>query len=129
MRVSSQKSQLLFIGNEPMLSKASAELLKRVGYKVRTTSPVHALHALRDVRYAAVILCATLSSDEAESVVNSLNKFHDGVPIVSIHLGLLGDAPNPNSSIIVDALNGPEALVGAVESVTRSQARMVPKAV
>jgi hypothetical protein len=129
MRVSSQKSQLLFVGNEPMLSKASAELLKRVGYKVRTTSPVHALHALRDIRYAAVILCATLSSDEAESIVQSLNNFHDGVPIVSIHLGLLGDGPSPNSSIVVDALNGPEALVGAVESVTRSQTRTISRAV
>src|SRR5262249_29645835 len=129
MKTSNQKSQLLFVGNEPMLSKASAELLKRVGYKVRTTSPVHALHALRDIRFAAVILCATLSGDEAEAVIHSLNGFHTGVPVVSIHLGLLGDAPNPSSSIIVDALNGPEALVGAVESVTRSQARAISKAV
>ena len=112
-----------------MLSKASAELLKRVGYKVRTTSPAHAPHALREVRFAAVILCATLSSEEAESVVKALNSFHTGVPIVSIHLGLLGDAPNPDSSIVVDALNGPEALVGAVESVTRPQARTISKAV
>jgi DNA-binding NtrC family response regulator len=129
MRVSSQKSQLLFVGNEPMLSKASAELLKRVGFKVRTTSPLHAAHALRDVRYAAVILCATLSGDEAESVIQSLNNCHAGVPVVSIHLGLLGDAPNPNSSIIVDALNGPEALIGAVESVTRSQTRTIFRAI
>jgi DNA-binding NtrC family response regulator len=129
MNTSSQKSQLLFVGNEPMLSKATAELLKRVGYRVRTTSPVHAPKALREVRYAAVILCATLSSEESEKLVQLVSTSYFGIPIVSIHLGLLGDGPNAASSVVVDALNGPEALVGAVAAVTRIPARSISNAV
>jgi hypothetical protein len=48
---------------------------------------------------------------------------------VSIHLGLLGDAPNPSSSIVVDALNGPQALISAVEAVARVQPHSISKAV
>ena len=129
MNSSSRKSQLLYIGNEPMLSKASAELLKRVGYKVRTTNPLHALNAIREGNYVAVVLCATLSWDEAETIVQAVTTLQPSSPIVSVHLGLLGDSPNPGSAIVVDALKGPQALISAVEAVARTQPRMAAKAV
>jgi DNA-binding NtrC family response regulator len=124
-----RKSQLLYVGNEPMLSKASAELLKRVGYKVRTTTPRHAVNAIRESDYAAVVLCATLSSEETEAIAHAVAEIQPKAPIVSIHLGLLGDAPNASSAIVVDALNGPQALISAVEEVARAQRRSVSKAV
>jgi hypothetical protein len=111
-----------------MLSKASAELLKRVGYKVRTTNPLHARNAIREGSYAAVVLCATLSCDEAETIVQTVTSLQPDSPIVSVHLGLLGDSPNPGSAIIVDALHGPQALITAVESVARTQPRLASKA-
>jgi len=120
---------VLFVGNEPMLSKASAELLKRAGYKVRTTNPVHAASAVRELTYAAVVLCATLESDEAEEIVRAVSTFRPGTPIVSIHLGLLGDGPNPGSSIVVDALNGPQALIQAVDAVAHPQPHPIPHAI
>jgi DNA-binding NtrC family response regulator len=129
MNNANRRSQLLYIGNEPLLSKASSELLKRVGYKVRSTNPPHALNALREGSYMAVVLCATLSSDEAEAIVQAVTTLMPGTPIVSIHLGLLGDAPNPASSVVVDALNGPEALITAVEAIARTQPHSISKAV
>jgi DNA-binding NtrC family response regulator len=129
VNIANRKSQLLYVGNEPPLSKASAELLKRVGYKVRTTNPLHVLNALQDGRYAAVVMCATLTCEEAETVVRALTTLAPETPIVSIHLGLLGDAPNPESSIVVDALNGPEALISAVDAVARTQPHSISKAV
>jgi DNA-binding NtrC family response regulator len=129
MNINTRKSQLLYIGNEPMLNKASAELLKRVGYKVRTTSPRHAVNAIHEAQYVAVVLCATLSSQETEAIVQAVTQLQPEAPIVSIHLGLLGDAPNPSSSIVVDALNGPQALISAVEAVARVQPHSISKAV
>jgi DNA-binding NtrC family response regulator len=129
MNIANRKSQLLYVGNEPLLSKASAELLKNAGYKVRTTSPLHAITAVRDGSFGAVILCATLSSEEADEIVTSVTQEHPDVPIVSIHLGLLGDGPNPGSSVVVDALNGPEALIQAVDTVARAQTRPMSKAI
>ncbi|MGZ4788569.1 MAG: hypothetical protein ACXVZX_08605 [Terriglobales bacterium] len=41
-----------------------------------------------------------------------------GVPIISMRVGLLGDEPYPTSAAVVDALQGPQALIGAVRSVT-----------
>jgi len=120
--------QLLYVGNEALLSKATAELLKGAGYKVRTTKPVHADHTLRDDRFAAIILCATLSGDEADRVVETARSSQPETPIVSVHLGLLGDAPNPKSTVVVDALNGPDALVNAVHAVARASKRLTSQA-
>jgi|SRR6185369_4375862 len=129
MNIAHRKSQLLYVGNEPPLSKASAELLKRVGYRVRTTNPMHVLNALHEGRYAAVVMCATLTCEEAEAVVCALTTLAPETPIVSIHLGLLGDAPNPRSSMVVDALNGPQELIRAVDAVARTQQHAISKAV
>jgi hypothetical protein len=129
MSISNGKSPLLYIGNEPMLSKTSAELLKPYGYKVRITNPANALNALREGSYAAVVLCATLSSAEADAIVEAISTLAPGTPIVSVHLGLLGDSPNPSSSIVVDALNGPGALISAVEAVARAQPHSIQKAI
>lgn len=123
------KTQLLYVGNEVMLSKATAELLKHAGYRVRTTNPTHARHALRDENFAAIILCATLNADESSEIVEIAIQTQPDTPIVSIHLGLLGDTPNPYSVRVVDALHGPEALVQAVHSVARVPPRHVSKAV
>jgi len=119
---------LLYVGNEPLLSKASAEVLKRVGYKVRTTNPVHADHALRDDKFGVVILCATLSGEEADRIVESAMGAQPETPIISVHLGLLGDSPNPKSTVVVDALNGPDALVNAVDTVAHGCRRMTSHA-
>jgi CheY-like chemotaxis protein len=127
MNNGNRKSQLLFIGNEPMLSKASAELLKRVGYRVRTTNPLNALNAVREGPYTAVILCATLSCEETEEIVRALATHP--APIVSIHLGLLGDGPHPASAVVVDALKGPEALISAVDAVAHLPSRPISNAV
>ena len=112
-----------------MLSKATAEVLKRAGYKVRTTSPTHAHHTLRDDNFAAIILCATLTGDESNEIVETAMEVQPATPIVSVHLGLLGDAPNPSSAVVVDALHGPDALVNAVHSVTRVPSNQIGKAV
>ena len=104
-----------------MLSKATTALLRGVGYRVRSTNPLHAAEAARDSRYTAVILCATLSNEETEQAVAALQETHRGIPIVSIHVGLLGDAPHPASSVVVDALRGPQELISAVTSVTKRQ--------
>jgi CheY-like chemotaxis protein len=131
MRTDQQKTQVLYVGNDAMLSKATAELLKRTGYRVRVTSPLHAVHTIREGSFAAVILCATLSSEEAEQIVQTVALSQHPSPVVSVHLGLLGDGPNPGSSIVVDALSGPEALISAVDMVTRTpgQSRSISKAV
>ena len=124
----STRVHLLYVGNEPMLSKASAELLKRAGYRVRTTNPVHADHTLRDERFGVVILCATLSGEEAEQIVETALGAQPATPIVSVHLGLLGDTPHPRSTVVVDALNGPDALVNAVDTVAGAFRRMTSHA-
>ena len=129
MSIRNGNRPLLYIGNEPMLSKTSAELLKPSGYKVRTTNPAHASNALRESAYAAVVLCATLNSEETNAIVEAMSTLAPGTPIVSVHLGLLGDSPNPASSIVVDALNGPKALISAVEAVARTQPHSISKAV
>ncbi len=113
---STVKPQILYVGNEPLLSRASAELLKGVGYRVRTTTPVNAANVFREGTFAAVILCATLSGHEAEELAAIVEEEVLRPPIISIHLGLLGDAPYSGSSIVVDALNGPEALINAVSA-------------
>jgi DNA-binding NtrC family response regulator len=112
------RSKVLFIGNDPLLSKATTALLRGVGYRVRSTNPLHAADAARDKRYTAVILCATLSKEETEQAVMALQEMQPGIPIVSIHVGLLGDAPHPASSVVVDASRGPRELISAVDSVS-----------
>ncbi len=119
MRVASSKSQLLYIGNEPLLSKATSALLRSAGYRVRSTSPSHIAEAVREGGFSVVILCATLSTCDSDLVVEVLERASVRVPIVSVQVGLLGDQPHPSSSLIVNALQGPEALVGAIHSVTR----------
>lgn len=109
---------VLFVGNDPMLSKATAEVLKSAGFKVRTTNPRNIGHVIAAGGYIAVVLCATLESAEATQAIEAAERRQPGVPIVSVRLGLLGDGPPPEASVIVDALNGPEALVQAVRSVT-----------
>lgn len=118
---SGTRLQVLYVGNEALLSKASAELLKGAGYRVRTTNPTHAGHTLRDEKFVAIILCATLGGDEADRIVETASASQPETPIVSVHLGLLGDSPNPKSTAVVDALNGPDALVNAVNAVAHSR--------
>lgn len=123
-----RRLQVLYIGNEALLSKATAEVLKRSGFKVRATSPFHAHHALRRDNFLALILCATLTADETQEIVHTASEAQPDTPIVSVHLGLLGDAPNSKSTVVVDALNGPDALVRAVESVAGGPRHLVGKA-
>ena len=117
----SSKSQLLYIGNEPALAKASSSLLKEAGFRVRSTSPLHVADAVRDHRFSAVIFCATLSYSEMESIVELVSVQQPGVPIISVRVGMLGDSPHPTSAAVVDALQGPQALIGAVRSITLMQ--------
>jgi DNA-binding NtrC family response regulator len=119
MPIANRISQILYVGNEPALSKVIAALLKRVGFKVRMASLGNAMQAIQSERFAVIILCATLASDEAEGIVRMVEQRQPGTPIVSVHLGLLGDAPNPASSVVVDALKGPDALIAAVQSALR----------
>jgi len=121
MRLASYRPEILYIGNEPMLSKASSSLLRTAGYRVRTTCPAHMAEAVRGGQYSAVILCATLTTQESEAVVGKLEEANLRIPIVSLQVGSLGDAPHPSSTAIVDALRGPKALVGAVQSVTQQR--------
>jgi len=117
------RSQVLYIGNDPLLSKATSALLRGVGYRVRSTNPQRAAEAARDNRYTVVILCATLSNEETEAAVETLQRAQPEIPIVSIHVGLLGDGPHPASTVVVDALRGPQALISAVDSVVQIKAR------
>ena len=112
------RTHLLYIGNEQLLNKSSAALLRGAGYKVRATNPSHMMEAVHEHRYAGVILCATLSREEAGQVVDAVRQIQPEVPIISMQVGLLGDGPHPLSSIVVDALQGPAAFLGAVKSVT-----------
>ncbi len=112
------KSHLLYIGNDPLLSKSSAALLRGAGFKVRVTSPSHLLEAAHEHRYAGVILCATLSGEESAQIVETVRHSQPDMPIISVQVGLLGDGPHPLSSVVVDALQGPAAFIGAVKSVT-----------
>lgn len=114
----SAKSQLLYIGNDPELSKASSSLLRTAGYKVRSTNPLHVAEALQQVRFGAIILCATLSSGDVNVIVELVSRSQPEAPIVSLQVGLLGEIPHPASAIVVDALQGPNAFLGAVKSVT-----------
>ena len=112
------RAHLLYIGNDPLLNKSSAALLRGAGYKVRATNPSHIAEATHEYRYAGVILCATLSGQECTHVIEAVRLRQPEVPIISVQVGLLGDGPHPLSSIVVDALQGPAAFVGAVKSVT-----------
>lgn len=125
-----RRQQVLYVGNEPLLSKATAELLKRSGYKVRTTNPTHATAVLRDDKFSVIILCATLSRHETDEIVESASHTQPGTPVVSVHLGLLGDEPNPRSTVVVDALRGPDELVNAVHTASQQlPERLIGKAV
>ncbi len=115
--MAASRSHLLYIGNEPALSKASSNVLKEAGFRVRSTNPLHASDAIRDDRYSAVIFCATLSSAETDKLAELIGILQPGVPIISLRVGLLGDGPCPVSAAVVDATQGPHALVGAVRSV------------
>lgn len=119
---SQSRAQVLHIGNDPMLSKATAALLRGAGYRVRSTNPRKVAEAARESRYVAVVLCATLCNEETEATVTEIRMAQPEIPIVSIHVGLLGDAPHPASSVIVDALHGPNALISAIDSVTQVKA-------
>jgi hypothetical protein len=112
------KYRLLYIGNEPALSKASSALLKEAGFKVRSTNPLHSADAVRETHYSAVIFCATLTRMEMDAIAQLVELHQPGVPIISLQVGLLGDGPCPTSTAVVDALQGPQALIGAVRSVT-----------
>jgi DNA-binding NtrC family response regulator len=111
------RSQLLYIGNDPELSKVSSALLRSAGYRVRATNPLHVLEALSQTRFGAIILCATLSSNDVNLIVDLVKQRQPELPIVSIQVGLLGDGPHPASSIVIDALQGPLAFVGAIKAV------------
>ena len=120
---SSKQCQLLYIGNEPELSRASSIVLKEAGFRVRATNPLHAAEAVRDHHFAAVIFCATLSCEEMDRIADVVNIQQPGVPIISVCVGMLGDGPYRTSAAVVDATQGPQALVGAVRSVTVLQQR------
>jgi len=117
------RTQVLHVGNDPLLSKATAALLRGAGYRVRSTTPRRVAEAARDSHYLAVVLCATLSNEETDVAVSEVQKLQPDTPIVSIHVGLLGDLPHPASSVVVDALHGPNALISAVDSVTHVKQR------
>lgn len=108
---------LLYVGNEPNLAKATAALLKGAGYSVKSAHPGNAASVFREGQYSGIILCATLSLHEASAVVDVLRNEQPTLPIISMHLGHLGDEPHPDSSVTVDALDGPAALIAAVNSV------------
>jgi len=112
------RSYLLYIGNDALLSKSSATLLRDAGYKVKATNPAHVVEAMREHRYAGVILCATLSGEETNFIVEAVRQCQPEVPLISVQVGLLGEGPHPSSSVVIDALQGPQAFVGAVRSVT-----------
>lgn len=108
---------LLYVGSEPNLAKATAALLKGAGYSMKSTHPENVAGALREGQYAGIILCATLRLEEACNVVDALREGQFTLPIISMHLGHLGDEPHPDSSVTIDALDGPAALIAAVNSV------------
>ena len=117
------KPQILYIGNEPDLSKATCAVLKRGGYRVRTTNPRHICTVLSDCKFGAIILCATLSSEETEMIVDHVQTQQQDVAIVSLHLGSLGDEPNARSTAIIDVLEGPDVLLHSIESLSADQRR------
>lgn len=117
------KPQLLYIGNEPDLSKATCAVLRRGGYRVRTTNPLHVCTILRECKFGAIILCATLSSEETEMIVDQVQTQQQDVAIVSLHLGSLGDVPNARSTAIIDVLGGPDVLLHSIESLSADQRR------
>lgn len=123
MNSASPRAQVLHIGNDPLLSKTTSALLRGAGYRVRSTNPRRVAEAARDSRYTALILCATLSNEETDAAVSEIHKTQPDIPIVSIHVGLLGDAPHPASSIVVDALHGPQELILALDSVAQAKLR------
>lgn len=118
MAHSATRPQLLYIGNDPLLSKSSGALLRAAGYKVRSTNPFYVNEALREHQYAAILLCPTLSNEETNAVVKTIKVTQADVPIISIHVGMLGDIPHPASALVIDALQGPHAFVGGVRSIT-----------
>jgi len=76
---------------------------------------------LRNVKFQAVVLCATIAAEQADQVVEVLSEEQPQTPIVSIHVGLLGDTPHPASTYVVDALAGPNALISAMKSAMSQQ--------
>ena len=123
MRTLDHKSIVLYIGNEPLLSKSSSALLRTAGYRVRATNPRHTNEAVREGHFGVVVLCPTLSNAETNAIIESLERDQPGVPIVSLHVGHLGDVPHPASSCVADVLQGPDALLRAVRSVTQPRQR------
>jgi uncharacterized protein with ACT and thioredoxin-like domain len=116
------KPQVLYVGNEPSLSKASCELLRSVGYESRACLPRNVAMLLKNVRANVVVLCATINGQESDEIVEAVAELQPGIPVISVHVGLLGDSPHPGSSAIVDALAGPNALLFAVKSVLQLKA-------
>lgn len=114
MRVA--RRTVLYVGNDPLLSKSTCGLLRAMGYNARTCMPANIRLMVRNAEFQAVVLCATISSDEADQVVKNVFQERPQTPIISIHVGLLGDTPHPASTYIVDALAGPNALIAAMQS-------------
>lgn len=81
---------------------------------------------IRNADFQVVVLCATISSDEADQVVESVFQEHPDTPIISLHVGLLGDTPHPASTFVVDALAGPNALIAAMRSATSQRRATEP---
>ncbi len=91
------------------------------GYSARTCIPGNIRIMIRNAEFHAVVLCATISSDEADRVLESVFEERPHTPIISIHVGLLGDTPHPASTYIVDALAGPNALIAAMQLALSQQ--------
>lgn len=109
---------VLYVGNDPLLSKSTCGLLRTNGYGARTCMPGNVRLMLRNTEVHVLVLCATMSSEESDQVVATVFEERPNVPIVSIHVGLLGDRPHPASTYVVDALAGPNALIAAMQSAT-----------
>jgi|SRR5690349_19664634 len=112
---------VLYVGNDPLLSKSTCGLLRANGFGARTCLPANIRLMLRNVKFQAVVLCATIAAEEADQVVEVLSEEQPQTPIVSIHVGLLGDTPHPASTYVVDALAGPNALISAMKSAMSQQ--------
>ena len=112
------QSTVLFVSNDLMLCKASSSVLRTAGYRVRATTPVHVAEAMHQNRYAAAVLCATLTQQDSEQVVEKIQREQPEIPLLTLRVGLLGEAPHPASAFVVDMLRGAQALVVAVQSVT-----------
>ncbi len=108
---------LLHFGYDGLLSEARAVVLEQAGYEVVIAhSGKEALTVLRNRSVELVLVCHSVPSEEARSVLAEMKQLRPHVPIVMVHVGGLTQPERRYADGFVDGLRGPDHLLARISS-------------